>query len=142
VRNSPLAHSGFNYKKDNVFKFPGTWETVFDKMRLSLSNLEDFRFGYERSFEPDDGEYDHDGLEKVRTWLHNTRYITLDTGLLPSPWIDAAEHDGEMQFGTSFRQPGGLNIAKQHEAGDKRAFEELQQTISKREASSMAKTEA
>lgn len=136
----PAGSYGFDDEYDCTFTFPGTWATVFDKMRSSLTNLREFGFSYSR------GETQFRDSETRPTELHKARYIAFDTGLLPSPWLEA--HDGAMAFGNNLEsvtksQRGvnpyvhlcSLNRASDLEEVDGVAFAKLQQTVSAREAS-------
>ena len=142
----PMGAYGFAWPDDRTFTFPGTWEATFDKIGTSLPNLREFRFGSRGSA----GEHYFREPESMPTTLPKTRYITLDTGLLPSPWIEADRHDGMMQFGNNDesvweRKPGAnpytprgtLNKAAEHEEADQRALEKLQKIIEALSSSSV-----
>ncbi|KAH6898065.1 hypothetical protein B0T10DRAFT_471754 [Thelonectria olida] len=135
-KQHPTGSFGFDWEDDCTYTFSGTWETIFDNIRSRLTNLSDFRFSYStESF----------CSTPALIGLHNRRYITLDTGLLPTPWIEASGHDGEMKFGNndstvwqpkkgenSYRKRCGLNKAKGNEKGDLRALDELLQVVGER----------
>ncbi|KAF4977329.1 hypothetical protein FZEAL_6152 [Fusarium zealandicum] len=139
----PDGSFGLSHGDRRVHTFSGTWEATLDRIRSELPQLVEFRFcntGRIHRFKD---------LETMETRLHNLRYIVLDTEMLPSPWLEANRRDGAMSFGNnhpSVSQPDedeqsgkvnvGLNMAKKHEMGDKRAFEELLQTIEKRQTRS------
>jgi len=125
------------------FTFSGTWETVFDAIRSRLTNLVDFRMGHV-SYR---GDNHFNTIEHMRCTLPNARYIVLDTGLLPSPWITADEHTGNMDFGnnnpavlepenrTSRGSRQGrmeLNRAKETLEGDTRALMKLVRAVEDR----------
>lgn len=129
----PQGAFGFDSDGDLSYHFPGTWEMAFDRMRTSLPHLVDFRFHIHRFALP--GFEDPDVLSAS---LSHLRYITFDIGLLPSQWIQAKEHDGEMEFGNNspkvvdsgmglnpYHTVAHLNRSKDTEVGDGRALEAL-----------------
>ncbi|KAK4182913.1 hypothetical protein QBC35DRAFT_509084 [Podospora australis] len=126
-----------------TFRFDGTWEQVFDKIRTSLPKLADFRM--ENSSHRYGPHFN--STEEMRCSLTSLRYIVLDTGLLPSPWIKADNYTGALSFGNDdpeilpveeraepwHRRPGcELNRAQDTLKGDKRAFDELVSTVERR----------
>jgi hypothetical protein len=119
-----------------VFTFSGTWEALFDAIRSRLPNLVDFRNDYVRH--GSDNKFNT--TEYLGCLLPRLRYFTLDTGLLPSPWIEADECTGDMSFGNNDPAPlplaerkdvgwpkpkCKLNRAEETAGGDSRAFKEL-----------------
>jgi hypothetical protein len=127
-KQHPIGSFGFESDDDCIYTFSGTWETIFDDIRSRLTNLSDFRFSYEP-------------YRTSPTSLYNLRYITFDIGLLPSPWIEASEFSGEMQFGDIWqlsrsdkpsRSLCTQNKAKENEDGDLRALDQLLQVVGKR----------
>lgn len=133
----PMGAYGFAWPDDRIYTFPGTWGATFDKIGTSLLNLREFHFGTRGL-----GEHYFREPQSMPTTLPKTRYITLDTGLLPSPWVEAYDYDGRMEFGSGDesvwkRKPGAncyaprgtLNKAAEHEEADQQALEQLQKTI-------------
>lgn len=131
----PHGAYGFRSEGDLIYYFPGTWETVFDRIRNSLPHLVDFQFYIE------EWTTYFDRPARGSTELSLRRYIVLDIGLLPSPWIEARDYDGEMDFGYNYPsvvnpstggegRPGRIqnspmNRAKDTEKGDGRALDAL-----------------
>lgn len=125
---------GFCRDEDEaVYHFPGTWKAIFDKVRTQLPDLTDFRFHFGRFAPASFFEPASMGAE-----LSPLRYITFDIGLLPTRWIEADEHDGEMEFGNndpspfdiesdknSYATEGTLNRSKETWDGDLEAFNAL-----------------
>ncbi|KAK5654741.1 hypothetical protein OQA88_7066 [Cercophora sp. LCS_1] len=111
----------------------GTWETVFDAIRNGLPNLVDFRMDNPRWTS---GSH-FSAAGHVGRKLTCLRYTTLDTGLLPSPWINANECTGDTESGyydvsVPKEERPVLNRAKKTLAGDKRAFDDLVKSIERR----------
>ncbi|WYZ45031.1 hypothetical protein EsH8_VIII_000347 [Colletotrichum jinshuiense] len=135
----PVGSFGFNSDDDDIYTFAGTWESVFDRVRTSLPKLKVFCFNY-----------DQEGLhslrpQKAENELYPNRYITFNIGLLPSPWIEANELDGSMDFGDNnpnVIDPNGkvnneaskhkLNRSQETIEGDARAFEALLEDLRER----------
>lgn len=128
-----------------TFSFSGAWEAVFDAIRTSLPNLVDFRME-----NPPRRVVSHfNSAEQMRCMLTPLRYTTLDTGLLPSPWIlPGKELTGEMEFGNGdptvlppeergdmYVKKGELNRAAETLVGDTRAFEDLVKTVKEKRQS-------
>ncbi|KAK0652383.1 hypothetical protein B0T16DRAFT_406096 [Cercophora newfieldiana] len=133
---------GFHEGKRS-FTFSGVWETVFEAISSKLPHLIDFRFDYGNSY----SENWFNMAEDMRCQLSCVRYVTLDTGLLPSPWILTKEGTGGvMSFGNNDPNPipvderqgrygkekCELNRARETLEGDSRAFTYLMQTIEER----------
>lgn len=93
-KQHPVGAYGFASPDDRIYTFPGTWDTVLDTICTSLPNLEEFQFG----FMGRGGGLYFQKPDTMPTDLHKTGYITIDTGLLPSLWIEAEHGDGEMFF--------------------------------------------
>jgi hypothetical protein len=143
---TPLLPGSYGFVIDDpdyprsVFTYEGTWEKVFDGIRSNLSRLTDFRFDAVRQYglrfcEP----------ENLGTTLFPGRYITFDSGLLPSPWIQADVCTGDLEFGNNNPAPMSpedsddphsvlptLNRAQDTEEGDRRALEALVQAVRER----------
>ncbi|UPK99889.1 hypothetical protein LCI18_010824 [Fusarium solani-melongenae] len=132
----------FGHEADNtrVFTFSVTWETIFDSIRTSLSNLVDFRL-YDRTY----GVVDNDS-KAFNKGVSPQRYIAFIEWILPSPWIDA-ERDGELlEFSEAWPEDElndekeeqmavedtTLNPARSNEEGDKRALDELLEAVKQR----------
>lgn len=128
-----------------IFTFDGTWEFILDRIRRELPLLTDFRFDNPDDWiSPEDDTFSHP--ETIGCGLSNKRYIAFDTGMLPSPWLDADGWNGMMEFGVppddldeldpeyagDYDEDGLINMAKKYSVGDTRAFEELVQTVEKR----------
>ncbi|KXX74448.1 hypothetical protein MMYC01_208611 [Madurella mycetomatis] len=125
----------------STFSFPGTWEAVFDSIRAELPNLVDFRME-----NPSRAGNHFNSAEYMRCMLTCLRYTTLDTGLLPSPWIQADDFTGKMHFGNNdpavlppedrgkyqYVEKAELNRAKETLAGDLRAFKALVRAVEER----------
>ncbi|KAF9881538.1 hypothetical protein CkaCkLH20_00684 [Colletotrichum karsti] len=134
----PRGSFGYDSDDDLVYTFSGTWATEFDRIRASLTNLVDFRF----CDSDKDNTFKHP--ERMETELHCTRYMALDVGLCPSPWI-CGENGGVLEFGDGPPDPRGddeedddeeedfeLNRAKETEAVDSRALNALMHAIRER----------
>ncbi|CAG9986489.1 unnamed protein product [Clonostachys byssicola] len=121
----PRGSFGLDMDNDAIYYFPGTWESVFDKIRTNLPQLVDFQFSWE-SWAP----VMFDDQRHMGTDLSNSRYLVFDIGLLPTRWIEA-EYEGVLSFGDDLDddsetgEPKELNRHKETLAGDQRAFEEL-----------------
>ncbi|CAG9951940.1 unnamed protein product [Clonostachys rosea f. rosea IK726] len=122
----PRGSFGFDMDDDAIYYFPGTWESVFDKIRTNLPHLVDFQFRW-ASWTP----VMFDDQRHMGTDLSSSRYLVFDIGLLPSRWIEA-ENEGVLSFGDALDdddsetgEPKELNRHKETLAGDQRAFEEL-----------------
>lgn len=140
----PHGSYGFIMERDVAFTFDGAWETFFDRIRTELTGLTDFRFDHVER------DWDHGLQAPVGCKLGCTRYIVLDTGLAPSPWIEADERTGEMSFGNNqeavwqrgegdshlshYRKLCKLNMSEWHQDGDSRAFKELLQQVNGRQS--------
>ncbi|KAK3990816.1 hypothetical protein QBC44DRAFT_238413 [Cladorrhinum sp. PSN332] len=97
----------------NTYRYDGTWEAVFDRIREKLRRLIDFRMT----------AWEHPpefALPDFRAELLPSRYLTYYTGILPDRYIDSAGNRGESA-----------------EKGDMRAFEELVQVTRERRARKM-----
>ncbi|KAK0619690.1 hypothetical protein B0T14DRAFT_432182 [Immersiella caudata] len=131
----PLWAFGIS-ERSRVFTFSRTWEALFDDIRSRLPSLVDFRNDY-KMYRSDNK---FNTAEYLGCGLSCLRYVTLDTGLLPSPWIEANEFTGDMSFGNNDptplpldeRKDAGwpqpkckLNRAEETLTGDSRAFREL-----------------
>ncbi|KAF7542457.1 hypothetical protein G7Z17_g11555 [Cylindrodendrum hubeiense] len=131
----PVGAFGFELAEDAVYRFMGTWESMFDKIRTGLPNLIDFQFQIHHW-----GTVGFDNPNPLATELSNGRYIAFDIGLCPSRWIEPSEYTGELDFGdgvlssdTSETNGGeSMNRGKITEEGDRRAFEELLKAVSQR----------
>ncbi|TPX18749.1 uncharacterized protein E0L32_002606 [Thyridium curvatum] len=136
----PRGAFGFAREDDRVYTFDKTWESLFDGIRLRLTKLVDFRMHYPRYSQV---HFFHPDLMPVDKELSPDRYIVLDTGLLPSPWIDAT--NGEMEFGNNMAEPVDLNSTENHyikkckmsraeetKYGDARALQDLLEAVKKR----------
>lgn len=117
----PPSSYGFTYGNENLYRFSGTWETVFDRIRRELPELVDFCF-------KNDWTETHDEVAL-------DRYILFDHGLCPSPWI-GAERSGLLDFGYlrghtpmlpdgSYEGYRELSRARITGEGDGRALKEL-----------------
>ncbi|KAJ0302511.1 hypothetical protein COL516b_007047 [Colletotrichum fioriniae] len=89
----PKGSYGISSDDAELYRFDGTWESTFDKIRNNLPYLKEFRF---------DGR--SNGLRFLRpsrigTVLHPSRYINFDAGICPSPWLTSNSETGEMEFG-------------------------------------------
>ena len=131
----------FGFRKDHsqAFGFSGTWETVYDRIRNDLPKLREFCFVHHEYYNT------FDRRESMGASLTSRRYIAFESGLCPSPWIEARD-DGEMEFGnndpailprdaTESARYGGtkfLNRAEETELGDTRAFQDLLRAVRKR----------
>ncbi|KAH8685324.1 hypothetical protein BGZ61DRAFT_455279 [Ilyonectria robusta] len=94
----PHGAFGFDFSDDAVYRFPGTWESVFDKIRTGLPNLVDFQFHISRS-----GPVCFDNPRPLPTKLSLGRYIVFDIGLCPSRWIEPNYDTGALSFGNHNR---------------------------------------
>ncbi|KAF6794668.1 F-box domain-containing protein, partial [Colletotrichum musicola] len=134
----PERAFGFARDNDLICHFPHTWETTFDQIKANLPKLTKFQFDWAYRT-----RFHHP--EVIGARLYPNRYITFDSGVCPNLWTTSSEHDGEMEFGNNVSTPfevnstpsryvarGALNRAKETEAGDWRAFEELLATVSAR----------
>ena len=122
----------------HAFGFSGTWGTVYDAIRDGLPNLREF------CFEINDRDC-FDGRENMGARLSKLRYIVFDSGLCPSPWIEAHKWDGQLEFGNNDPTPyppdptrdnrpiKTLSRAQETEVGDSRAFEQLLRVVQKRQ---------
>ncbi|OIW23059.1 hypothetical protein CONLIGDRAFT_637982 [Coniochaeta ligniaria NRRL 30616] len=142
------AHDWYEYPKgsfgfdDNgrTFGFSGTWETVYDRVREGLPELREFCSVHHR------WSNTFDRRENMGASMSALRYITFDSGLCPSPWIEARYGPygtGDMEFGNNdpavcpsdatdrqrYTPEKPLNRAKETELGDRRAFEELLRAV-------------
>lgn len=135
-------------ERETAFMFPGTWEAVFDNIRTQLPNLVDLRM------ENQDRRQGHafNRADRMRCTLSCLRYITLDTGLLSSPWIAARVHGGDgpgdMAFGNNdpavvplaerdqnqYVPKATLDRVKETFEGDSRAFNDLVRSVETRRA--------
>ncbi|KPM42234.1 hypothetical protein AK830_g4335 [Neonectria ditissima] len=124
----PMGAYGFNFDNDAAFYYPGTWESVFDKIRTGLPNLVDFQF-HLNDWGDAVGFNDPSPLPAELSFL---RYITFDRGLLPSRWIEARSYNGDMGFGDNDPSGSGnlleqckLNRSEETREGDERALQAL-----------------
>jgi hypothetical protein len=103
----------FDDSDENVlYHFPGTWESMFDKIRVSLPHLVDFRFQID--------------------W--GRRYVAFRDGMDYQTWTWSREN-GDMAFGDvagSESERPKLNRSEETDRGDSRALEALRKTISGR----------
>ena len=130
----------FGHDDSHIFGFSGTWETVYDRIREGLPKLREFgsvHHRYHNTF---------DRRESMGASLSNFRYITFDSGLCPSPWIEVENDSGKMMFGNNnpavcpsdataserYTPTVSLNRAKENELGDTRAFEDLLRAVRER----------
>ncbi|KAK4198546.1 hypothetical protein QBC40DRAFT_331203 [Triangularia verruculosa] len=110
---------------ERLYSFSGTWEQVFDRIRVGLHNLVQFRM---RNVV--------DQHSKLRTpdelgcRLTAERYVTFSSGICPSPWLET-KPDGTMEWPELPRENGGdylkypgVNRAKETQEGDMKAFKE------------------
>ncbi|TDZ37365.1 hypothetical protein C8035_v007023 [Colletotrichum spinosum] len=120
-----------------AYHFPGTWETEFDRIRTTLTNLMEFRLSGpdRRSF---DGPYDHfDNPENIKNDLANGRYVQFLSGACSSPCIIPGDGFGdENPVPTNERgEDDEWGECTYHEVmleGDSRARDELLETVKKR----------
>ncbi|KAK4170829.1 hypothetical protein QBC36DRAFT_341197 [Triangularia setosa] len=119
--------------EENVYSFSGTWETVFDGIRMGLNNLVQFRM---RNVE----DYDRKlrSADELGCCLTAMRYITFSSGMLPSPWLET-RRNGIMEYPELPQEDAGdgsespeVNRAKETHEGDMRAFKELVEAIEER----------
>ena len=130
----------FGIEKDHsqAWGFSATWKTVYDSIRNGLPKLREFCSVHHRYYNT------FDRRESMGASLSRRRYIAFESGLCPSPWIEA-EDDGEMRFGNNDpailpREATGnryapfesLNRAKETELGDTRAFQDLLRAVRER----------
>lgn len=142
-KQHPVWAFGMHDRK-RTFTFSGTWETVFNNIQTHPPHLVDFRMENPPEYRPC-AKFNHP--ERMRRELTTMRYITLDTGLLPSPWITAKGRSGAMHFGNNdpavlpeeqrtgeFRtgQRCKLNRALETLEGDTKSFRALVATVDKR----------
>ncbi|KAK3899420.1 hypothetical protein C8A05DRAFT_46500 [Staphylotrichum tortipilum] len=130
----------FGFEGDQIFGFSGTWEAVYDRIHQELPKLREFcavHHPYYNNF---------DRRKSMGASLSMLRYIVFESGLCPSPWIQANEHDGEMTFGNNdpavrprdlmgVRRYGikqSLNRARETRLGDARAFGDLLRAVRER----------
>ncbi|KAH6889647.1 hypothetical protein B0T10DRAFT_404285 [Thelonectria olida] len=109
-RLSPDIFDGFH--KDAPYHFPGTWEFMFDKIRLGLPHLIDFQFQI--------------------AW--SGRYVAYQGETMPTRWIWGREN-GDKEFGDGIgfeTERKMLNRAKETDEGDSRALEELREATRRR----------
>ncbi|KAM5343786.1 hypothetical protein ACJ41O_012323 [Fusarium nematophilum] len=126
----PQGAFGFEGGDDTVFSFLGTWEAVFDSIRIGLLNLVDFRLS-------DSPRYGHEIVNEISP----LRYIVFNIGLLPSPWIEG-EDDGEFEFAEYCSEDEEdervqaeletLKSATKHKYVDKRALDDLLRAVEER----------
>ncbi|KAI8170862.1 hypothetical protein K4K49_006387 [Colletotrichum sp. SAR 10_70] len=129
----PHGAFGFTFNDDRVYTFSGRWETIFNGIHTKLTNLTDFYFDTVQCL-----NHPFRRLENMRNRLFPDRYIVLDSGLLPSPWIESSERDGKMEFGNNDPTPVApnspdnryngtceLNVEKELSRYDFRAFDSL-----------------
>jgi len=132
----------FGHEDSRIFGFSGTWETVYDRIREELPKLREFCSRYHRYHH----SFDHP--ETMGASLSDNRYITFDSGLCPSPWVESRDWGaGEMEFGNndpavcppdaatreSYLPEKPLNRAKETQLGDTRAFEDLLRAVRARQ---------
>ncbi|KAK1700090.1 hypothetical protein BDP55DRAFT_723690 [Colletotrichum godetiae] len=123
----PRGSYGISSGGAEIYRFDGTWEAVFDKIRHSLPYLKDFRF-----------DNDSNGLHFLRptrigTVLYPSRYTNFDMGMCPSPWLLTDSATGKMEFGDnnlgssddSDDDDSYMNRSKETKEGDARAFNDL-----------------
>lgn len=128
----------FGHERCRIFGFLGTWETVYDRIREELPSLKEFCSVYNMYYNT------FEGRENMGASLSNSRYIVFDSGLCPSPWIEANDDDsGELSFGNNdpavcprdasttriYGRQMSLNRAKETQVGDARAFEDLLRAV-------------
>ncbi len=130
----------FGFEGAQIFGFSGTWETVYDRIRQELPKLREFCSVHH----PYSHTFDHQG--NMGANLSVLRYIVFESGLCPSPWIQAREYDGEMEFGNNdpavcprevtgaarYRSDKTLNRAKETKLGDGRALVDLVRAVQER----------
>ncbi|KAL2127081.1 hypothetical protein VTI74DRAFT_11370 [Chaetomium olivicolor] len=134
------SEGSFGFDGAHTFGFSGSWETVYDRIRESLPKLQEFCSVYHRYGST------FDRRESMGASLSRFRYITFNSGLCPSPWIEAENDNGEMLFGNNdpavcpreateserYSAKKSLNRAKETELGDTRAFKDLVREVRKR----------
>ncbi|KAK2772732.1 F-box domain-containing protein [Colletotrichum kahawae] len=129
----PHGAFGFTHNEDRVYTFSGRWETIFYSIHTKLTNLTNFCFDSVRRMDAPFRQ-----LEDIKNCLFPNRYIVLDAGLLPSPWLEPSEFDGSMEFGNNDPTPVApestdngydsdceLNVGKDLSKYDFRAFDSL-----------------
>lgn len=120
-----LSHDlpGFEtYYYNHFFLYNGKWADFFDKIRIQLPNLTDFRFA---TLQWGASNMLHQNL--MQTKLVVDRYTVFDSGTIP-PWLNT-RGDGEIE--SAFNADGagaGINFAKENEAEDKEALDRLLET--------------
>lgn len=97
-------------RPDELYRYPGTWERVFDQIRRRLPELEGFDF--------------------VTAW--GQRYVGFQDGNWPTPWR-YVDGEGDMEFGSGGGEGGKgpkvVNRARETDEGDRRALEELRRGV-------------
>ncbi len=131
----------FGFDGAHIFGFSGTWETVYDRIREGLPKLKEF------CSEHHEFRSAFDRRESMGASLSGFRYIAFNSGLCPTPWTEARDDMGEMEFGNNdpavcpryvtgderYRCKQPLNLAKENELGDTRAFEDLLRAVRERQ---------
>jgi len=104
----PSAAFGFEPEIDETYHYPGKWEDVFECIGKELRKLTDFRFHIYRPRSQDE-DVPFDRPDRLTTTLSPLRYVVFDQGLLPTPWIDVDNEEGNMNFGDNDKGTPKLN---------------------------------
>lgn len=128
-----------------MYTFPGTWQTIFDRMRTNLPNLADFQsfveVGWHTAAAPNHVVYFLDTTQWTQRYtVFCSRYHPANYNL--TPWSLAEELEGHMTFGNNNPQPvpvdddyftwpseAELNRSEETGEGDVRALEELLRVV-------------
>ncbi|KAK5952770.1 hypothetical protein OHC33_006363 [Knufia fluminis] len=129
----PKGVFGLDMDDNSVYHYPGTWKTVFDRIRSELPQLSEFRFNFGRCHEQESAFFN--GLDRFPTELAPVRYVVFDMGVLPSQWVDADDRTGEMAFSDSVDDADGFNRHKETEKEDSEALEALTSKLLSRKRS-------
>ncbi|KAK4171865.1 hypothetical protein QBC36DRAFT_304942 [Triangularia setosa] len=140
ARDWKRVPDAFNFEEESkTYIFSGTWEVVFDRIRLGLSRLVQFRMQHR-----DGGERCLSLADEMSCQLTAQRYTCFGSGILPIPWLEA-DFTGTLEFARIYgrldvleedidddEEDPELNRAKETKEGDMRAFKRLLQGVEER----------
>jgi hypothetical protein len=133
----PSGAFGYSEPSDAVYRYPGTWGALFDRIRCELPHLADFHF----ACNPKPTRLTQEHAQKVRfrqplftctdpAWMVR-RYIAIDCAGQRF-FRDIDDESGRIVFGNSedwYNQRHWIIPAKEHQQVDERALKDLLQAV-------------
>lgn len=132
-----MPHGAYGFDGGEVvFRYYGTWEAVFDKVRQQLPLLTNLHIDYVvyRNM------FREELIDTSGVTLSKHRYTTFNALLLPSPWFPTRQ-DGITSFGNGVEQDvlglterrplsrSVINPARDNEEGDRRGLMRLVESV-------------